>query len=133
MRALTLGALLGAGCAAEGPEPAPEASGSPTAEADLPPAQATPPSLTARSDLGSAGGAPVTLRGWLSIVWNDQPHFFITKDNGETVEVLLDDLLTRPLGGPMALDRTRVVVLAVVTQESPQLFQALSIEREAEG
>ena len=125
--------LLTSGCtegsqALTGPD-----SGEPSATSDPLLAQtATLPTAT-QSLPAPTSESTVTLRGWLSIVWNDQPHFFITDDNGETVEVLLDEVLTRPLGGPLSLDRSRVVVLAVVTQGSPGLFQALWIEREAEG
>jgi hypothetical protein len=77
--------------------------------------------------------AAVTLTGWLSIVWNDQPHFFLTQDNGQTVEVLIDEQLMTPLGGPLTLDRSRVIVQAVVSPDAPGVLQAISIEMEAGG
>jgi hypothetical protein len=102
------------------------------ASTELPPTALTPqPSEEAESHTTSS--ETLTLQGWLSIVWNDEPHFFLTRDDGRTVEVLLDEQLTQPLGGPLALDRTRVVILAVVNPESPDVFQALSIEIEAGG
>ena len=85
------------------------------------------------ADSPTPSSQTLTLKGWLSIVWNDEPHFFLTQDDGQTVEVLLDEQLTQPLGGPLALDRSRVVVLAVVDPEFPDVFQALSIEIEAGG
>ena len=73
------------------------------------------------------------LVGWIRFVWNDHPHFFLTDDGGQTVEILLDEQLTTPLGGPLALDRARVIVLAVVSSESPDALEALSIELDAGG
>ena len=127
---LAAGSLLIAACAAAAQDLSNPESGersnpsepSTAGTASLPSPTRTHPSPTAVPT--------VSLRGWLSIVWNDQPHFFITSDDGQTIEILLDEQLTTALGGPLALDRTRVVVLAVVTQESP--FQVLSIEREVE-
>jgi hypothetical protein len=79
---------------------------------------------------GQTSQPPLILRGWLSIVWNDRAHFFLTDDQGVTVELDLPEELTRPLGGPLALDRTMVTVLAVVAPGSPGVFEALSIEKE---
>jgi hypothetical protein len=73
------------------------------------------------------------LQGWLSIVWNDEPHFFLTDDTGQTVEVLIDEELMAPLGGPLALDRSRVIVLAVVSPDAAGVLQVLSIEMGAGG
>jgi len=85
------------------------------------------------SDPDPEDEAAVTLTGWLSIVWNDQPHFFLTQDNGQTVEVLIDEQLMAPLGGPLTLDRSRVIVQAVVSPDAPGVLQAISIEMEAGG
>ena len=112
-----------------GPEANPQLQ---TAPADRQPtAQTSEPN--AEADAATPSPETRTLQGWLSIVWNDEPHFFLTLDDGQTVEVLLDDQLIQPLGGPLALDRTRVIVLAVVAPDSPDVFEALSIELEAGG
>ena len=105
----------------------------PAIDPQLQPTAAETRSTPSAPDPDPEDEATVTLTGWLSIVWNDEPHFFLTQDDGQTVEVLLDEQLTQPLGGPLALDRSRVVVLAVVYPESPDVFQALSIEIEAGG
>ena len=130
---LALGSLLTSGCAAGSQSATGLDTGAPSAASDEFLAQTAALSTPTQPYPAPNSESTVTLRGWLSIVWNDEPHFFITTENGETVELLLDELLTRPLGGPLALDRSRVVVLAVVTQASPAIFEALSIEREAEG
>ena len=85
------------------------------------------------SDPDPEDEATVTLTGWLSIVWNEEPHFFLTDDTGQTFEVLIDEQLMAPLGGPLTLDRSRVLVLAVAAPPSPDLFKALSIELESGG
>jgi hypothetical protein len=102
------------------------------ASAELPPTGLTS-EPSDEADTPTPSSETITLQGWLSIVWNDEPHFFLTQDDGQTVEVLLDEQLTQPLGGPLELDRSRVVVLAVVYPEFPDVFQALSIENEAGG
>jgi hypothetical protein len=132
-RGLVLSPLFVYGCTAGSPAlTVPDSGEAVEAPGSIPPQSAPLPDAT-RPDPTLTPEPAVTLRGWLSIVWNDQPHFFITDDSGQTVEVLLNEHLTAPFGGPLALDRTRVVVRAVVTEESPTLFQALSIEREAGG
>ena len=74
----------------------------------------------------------LTIRGWFTIVWNDQAHYFLTDDDGNTHELLLDESLTGPLGGPLALDRQRVVITAVVLSDRPDVLRALSVAREGE-
>jgi hypothetical protein len=86
-----------------------------------------------RADAPTPSPGTLTLQGWLSIVWNDEPHYFLTLDDGQTVEVHIDEQLMAPLGGPLALDRTRVTVLAVVAPGSPDVFEALSVGIEAGG
>jgi hypothetical protein len=112
-----------------GPDTNPQQQSAPS---DLQPTAQTS-ELNAEADAPTPSPETLTLQGWLSIVWNDEPHFFLTQDDGQTVEVLLDEQLTQPLGGPLALDRTRVIVLAVAAPEAPDVFEALSIEIEAGG
>jgi hypothetical protein len=119
---LVVGTVAFGGCGG-GPSPTPQ----------LQPTAAEIQSTPSASDPDPEDEATVTLTGWLSIVWNDEPHFFLTQDDGQTVEVLLDERLTQSFGGPLALDRSRVVVLAMVNPEFPNVFQALSIEIEAGG
>ena len=119
-------AVLGA-CAAEGHGPPPPeaeaATASPQPGSDMPPTE-SPPSAT----LSPAGA--LTFSGWFTIIWNHEAHYFVTDDEGRTVEVLLDQNLTAPLGGPMALDRTRVTIVGVASSDAPTIIRALSIVRE---
>jgi len=74
----------------------------------------------------------LTIRGWFTIVWNDQAHYFITDDEGNTRELLLEDSLVSALGGPLALDRKRVVITAEVLSDRPDILRAQSVAREGE-
>lgn len=74
----------------------------------------------------------LTVSGWFTIIWNDEAHYFITDDESHTVEVLIDEQLTKPHGGPLALDRTRVTIVGVILSDVPTIIQAQSIAREAD-
>lgn len=113
---LALGAVLLGACVSERADP-------------LQPSEAAGAPAPVQADSSSGQ----RFEGWLSIVWNDEPHYFLTDDGGQTVELLLDEELTAPLGGPLALDRSRVIVLAVVTQAEPDLYEAISIAPAGEG
>ena len=63
-----------------------------------------------------------------SIVWNEEPHYVLATDDDQTVAVLLGEQQIQSLGGPLAPDRSRVIVLAVVSLESPEVLQAILIE-----
>jgi len=76
-------------------------------------------------------GEIITLHGWFTIVWNDQAHTFLTDDAGDTRELLLDESLTGPLGGPLALDRKRVVITAEAVEGRPEVLRVTSIVVEA--
>jgi hypothetical protein len=123
---LLLGALVLSACGVEGRDPL-QLSDSAGAAAP------TPQAASLSVATSSSTTEPRSLEGWLSIVWNERPHFFLTDDDGQTVEILLDEQLTTPLGGPLALDRSRVIVLAVVSPETPSVFQAISIAPVGEG
>lgn len=74
----------------------------------------------------------LTVSGWFTIIWNDEAHYFITDDSGHTVEVLLDEQLTKPHGGPLALDRRRVTIVGVASSDAPTIIQVQSIALERE-
>ena len=93
---------------------------------------AAPVPIQSPSATQTAIDSPVTLRGWLSIVWNDEPHFFLTLDDGQVVEILFEEALFQPLGGPLALDRTRVAIQAELMPNSSDLYQAVSVDLEGE-
>ncbi len=72
--------------------------------------------------------AITTLRGWFTIVWSDEAHFFFTDDDGRTWELSIDEAELVPLGGPLALDRKRVEIEGTVLMESLSVFRVVSIE-----
>ena len=53
----------------------------------------------------------ISLTGWLTIIWNGEPQYLLTDDEGRTTELLINDILIKKLGGPLSLDRTRVTVV----------------------
>lgn len=121
-------ALLGA-CRAEAHSGPPTQAGAPTAS--LQPG----PDILPTESLPAASPSPegtLTLSGWFTIIRNHESHYFITDDQGVMVEVLLDDDVAAPLGGPLALDRTRVTIVGVLTSDAPAVVRALSIVRETE-
>jgi hypothetical protein len=72
--------------------------------------------------------AVTTLRGWFTIVWSDEAHFFVTDDEGRMWELSIDEAELVPLGGPLAIDRKRVEVQGTVLMEALSVFRVLSIE-----
>jgi hypothetical protein len=141
---LVLGALLLSACSLvpKGVAGADARSAASTASAPAPPQSAglaTQPSpdetllAEPQTTPGQTSQPPLILRGWLSIVWNDRAHFFLTDDQGVTVELDLPEELTRPLGGPLALDRRRVVVIVAAATGALEPLPVQSIALEGEG
>jgi hypothetical protein len=145
---LIAGAVLLAACASRAPGPADVDPSGLTGARGTGSAGTEPGTLTGGSlgntssepspsagptEAGGAAQAPITLRGWLSIVWNERAHFFLTADDGSTAELDLPEELTRPFGGTLALDRRRVVVVVSASPQPPEPLLVLSIALEAEG
>lgn len=127
---LLLAAACGRGQGTSRLDPTASTEGEPIPAPSQPSLDPSP--VEAASPSAPETGETLTIRGWFTIVWNDQAHYFITDDDGNTREVLLDDRLTRPLGGPLALDRKRVVITAVILSDRPDVLRALSVAREGE-
>ncbi len=73
----------------------------------------------------------VSLSGRLHIVWNGEPRFMLIDDRGVAVRLLIDEDLTRPFGGPRALNQKRVRVKAErIAVDGPETFRVVSIEPE---
>lgn len=70
---------------------------------------------------------PVTITGWLTTVWNGEPRYSITDDQGKTTTLLLDEELAKPLGGPLALDRKRVILSGKMVNEAQGVVRVLTI------
>jgi acetylornithine deacetylase/succinyl-diaminopimelate desuccinylase-like protein len=87
----------------------------------------------AEADAASAAAGEVTLRGWFHIIWGNDARYFLTDDGGKTHELLLDEELTRPHGGPLALDRKRVVVVGERAPSPEDAVRVVSIQLDASG
>jgi len=72
----------------------------------------------------------VTITGWFTTVWNGEPHYSITDDQGQTTRILLDVELAKPFGGPLELDRKRVTVTGEFVNEPQGALRILSINIE---
>ena len=83
-----------------------------------PDSQAAPP---------PAEALQVSLSGWFTVIWNDTTHYFLTDDQGRWTELLLDEQMTKPFGGPLALNRKRVKILGVSVAAPPGAVRVLSI------
>jgi hypothetical protein len=69
----------------------------------------------------------ITVTGWLTTVWGAGLRYWVTDDRGQAVEVLLPEEVTRPFGGPQALDRRRVTIVGEVVRHDPLQIRALSL------
>jgi hypothetical protein len=70
----------------------------------------------------------VTITGWFTTIWNGEPHYSITDDQGQTTQLLLDDEIAKPLGGPLELDRKRVTIIGEIVSDSPRIVRVLSVQ-----
>ena len=76
----------------------------------------------------AAPGGQVEITGIFTTVWNGEAHYFITDEQGQTTQLLLEEAVARPLGGPLALDRKRVTILGEVVSESPRIVRVTSVQ-----
>jgi hypothetical protein len=70
----------------------------------------------------------VTITGWFTTIWNEEPHYSISDEQGQTTQLLLDDEAAKPLGGPLELDRKRVTIVGEIKSISPKIVRVLSIK-----
>jgi hypothetical protein len=89
----------------------------------------TSPAIPSKATSQPAG-TQVTITGWFATIWNDEPHYSITDDKGQTTQLLLEDEIAKPLGGPLELDRKRVTIIGEITSEFPETIRVLSVQFE---
>ena len=70
----------------------------------------------------------ITVIGVLTTVWNGGAHYSITDEEGKTFKLQLDEELTKPLGGPLAIDRQKVTITGELVSEDPPTILVLSIQ-----
>jgi|GEM_PF-5492311 len=75
----------------------------------------------------------VALRGVLSLVWGAEVRYFLADSAGRNTELLVDEELMRPHGGPLKLDRTRVAVTGVPVREPREAVRVTSIRPDSTG
>lgn len=69
----------------------------------------------------------VCLSGWFTVIWNDRTRYFLSDDQGRWTELLLDEKMLKPLGGPLALNRKRVKIVGERVTASPEAVRVLSV------
>lgn len=96
----------------------------------IPTSEIVTPSL-APSELVTASAESsniVALTGWFTTIWNDEPLYSITDDQGQIIQLLLEDEIAKPFGGPLELDRRRITIVGEVVSDSPRVVRVLSVE-----
>ena len=89
---------------------------------------ANTPAPTPTLEPAAAPGGQVEITGWFTTVWNGEAQYFITDEQGQTTQLLLEEAVARPLGGPLALDRKRVTILGEVVNGSPRIVRVTSVQ-----
>jgi len=75
-----------------------------------------------------AGLLVLALTGWFHVIWNGEPRFMLIDDRGVATRLLIDPVLTRPLGGPRAINQKRVTITGEPAADQPQTLRVLTIE-----
>jgi hypothetical protein len=70
----------------------------------------------------------VTFTGMFNTITNGGPHYSLTTDKGQHVDLVLDVELMKPLGGPLEVDRKLVTVTGEIVNESPLTIRVISIK-----
>ena len=76
----------------------------------------------------------VSVSGRLHVIWNGEPRFMLIDNDGVAIRLVIDEALTKPLGGIRALDGRRVRITGErLAGAPPETVLVVSIEREGEG
>lgn len=67
------------------------------------------------------------IRGWFTIVWNGEPHYYIANAEMGTSQIVLDEKLIAQMGGALALDRKEVIITGETISADPKVIQVLTI------
>ena len=52
----------------------------------------------------------LSLSGRFHVIWNGEPRYVLIDDQGQWIELLLDEAAVKPLGGPLSFNRQRVKI-----------------------
>ena len=69
----------------------------------------------------------VSLSGWFTVIWNDRTRYFLSDDQGLWTELLLEEEMVKPLGGPLAVNRKRVKIVGERVAAPPGAVRVLSL------
>ena len=87
-----------------------------------------PPPATSEPSMSMSGAQQVQVTGWFTTIWGRETIYSVTDDQGKQTRLHFDPELTRPLGGPPALDRKRVTVAGEVVSDDPAVLRVLAID-----
>jgi hypothetical protein len=107
----------------------------PSAEVSTMEVHVTAPSIPTSNPEAQGSATPfetptpkqVIITGWFTTIWNEEPHYSITDDQGQNTELLLDAKTAKPLGGPLQLDRKRVTIVGEIISDSPRIVRVQSV------
>lgn len=71
-----------------------------------------------------------SLSGWFHVIWNGGPQYVLIDDQGRWTQLLLEEALTKRLGGPLTFNRKRVRIVGRRVSEPLGAIRVLSIEFE---
>ena len=80
----------------------------------------------------SAANPAVVLVGTFHTFWGSEPTYLLTDDTGKAMTLLLDPELTRPLGGPQAIDQRRVRIVGHMVSDAEGVLRVTSIQLDSE-
>lgn len=91
-----------------------------------------------RSPAADTAGQAVAPRdtcvvGVITIIWNGEPRYYLTTDEGETFHLQIDEATARAAGGPVRLNRQEAIVIAEVVEGAADVLRVREIRLKEEG
>lgn len=83
--------------------------------------------------VNSVAAQRLSLTGWFHVIWNHQTRYVLIDDRGRSTDLVLDEELLRPFGGPLAFNRRRVRIVGEEVSKAAGRVRVLSIELERGG
>jgi len=91
-----------------------------------------------RSPASGTAGQSVAVRdtcvvGVITIIWNGEPRYYLTTDEGETYHLQIDEETARAAGGPVSLNRQAAIVIGEVVEGVADVVRVPGIRLKEEG
>jgi hypothetical protein len=86
---------------------------------------------TDHSGLTAVASDPVSLSGWLNVIWNGGPRVMLVDDRGMATRLVIDEALLRALGGTRGINGRRATITGERVENTPRTVRVLSINLEA--